>query len=80
MSVTLEEVKKNLTLRLEAVEGAVLSEEDMARVFGEEMDKSVDNSSSVFRLWLSKVSCTCTCMCVCTCTCMLCAKFGFGPS
>ena len=58
MSATMEEVKKNLTQRLEAVEGAVLSEEDMARVFGEEMDKSMENSSSVLWVWLSKVSCT----------------------
>ena len=60
VSVAVEEVSENLTRRLEEVEGAGLSEEDMARVFAEEMDKSVENTSSVLWVWLSKVSCICT--------------------
>ena len=59
MLATMEEVKKNLTQRLDEVEGAGLSEEDMARVFGEEMDKSIKNNSSVLWVWLKEVSCTC---------------------
>ena len=58
MLATMEEVKKNLTQRLDEVEGAGLSEEDMARVFGEEMDKSIKNNSSVLWVWLKEVSCT----------------------
>ena len=63
VSVAVEEVRENLTRRLEEVEGAGLSEEDMARVFAEEMDKSVENTSSVLWVWLSKVSCIHTCTC-----------------
>jgi SUN domain-containing protein 1/2 len=54
VSVAVEEVSENLTRRLEEVEGAGLSDEDMARVFAEEMDKSVENTSSVLWVWLSK--------------------------
>lgn len=54
----MERVKESMSVRLEEVKkemGAGLTEEDVARVFAEEMDKSVENRTSVLWLWLSEV-------------------------
>ena len=61
VAVAVEEVRDNVTQRLNEVEGTALGEEDVARVFGEEMDKNVENSSSVLWVWLSGVSLPTTC-------------------
>ena len=56
MSSRGEEERRKMIERLEGLEAAGLTAEDMARVFGEEMDKSVENRESVLWLWLSEVS------------------------
>ena len=55
LSVATEETRGNMAQRLDTVEGAALSEEDIARVFAEEMDKSTKNSESILWVWLFTV-------------------------
>ena len=54
----MEQVKESMSVRLEEMKmetGEGLTEEDVARVFAEEMDKSVENRTSVLWLRLSEV-------------------------
>ena len=57
-----EEEKREVVERLESLEGAGLEREEVAKVFQEEMEKSVGSNSSVLWMWLSQVrrrECTC---------------------
>ena len=57
-----EEEKREVVERLESLEGAGLDREEVAKVFQEEMEKSVGSNSSVLWMWLSQVrrrECTC---------------------
>ena len=59
VSAALEDVRSSIERRLQELEkaqGAALSEEDVARLFGEEMSKHVEDRDSVLWVWLSGVS------------------------
>ena len=50
-----EEEKREVVERLDVLEGAGLDREEVAKVFQEEMEKSVGSNSSVLWMWLSQV-------------------------
>ena len=51
-----EEERRKVAERLDTLEGASLSREDLAKAFQEEMERSVGSNTSVLWLWLSQVS------------------------
>ena len=54
-----EKERREVVGRLESLEGAALSRDDLARAFTEEMEKSVGSNSSVLWMWLSQVGLGC---------------------
>ena len=50
-----EEERREVVERLEALEAASLSREDMVKVFEQEMETSVGTNTSVLWKWLSQV-------------------------
>ena len=55
LSAVEESERRAMIQRLEALEAAGLSNEDVVREFEKEMKKSVDDRNSVLWLWLSEV-------------------------
>lgn len=51
-----EEERRKVVERLEVLESAKLSHEDLAKAFQEEIEKSVSNNTSVIWTWLHQVS------------------------